>query len=220
MYNIFTRFYTLHKRNLYKFYSINSFSFFDYIFILLHQSKKCSNFRKSRELVLHLMFVALIADKISSREEKLTFTDKKIILISSLLHDIKKFKKNKEHEKINLSTINKFLDYDDKIYAHEIRYIIRYHRKGKFNKAKYKYKSTNTKNLRLLCQIVYDADKISKLFKYNTWQDCNDSVENLEIKILKIKKKLKLVNSTEILNKYVYDLNKILVTQKLKSIHI
>lgn len=107
-----------------------------------------------------------ISNEISGKGFNLNEDEKTIIIIAALLHDICKYEDNKEHNILGAKYIQDITDDEmfktskkDKRILSEI---IKYHKGGK-------PKDIDNDKTLLLCKIVHDADKISKIFKKKYW---------------------------------------------------
>lgn len=163
----------------------NSYNF--YISLLHNRNTDSDNLNLN-----HSFCVAKFANDIFNSLPDKNNELQRIIIISALLHDIKKFSaktkdEKKYHHKLDDTFIISILQQSDMTYLNYLKEIIFFH-KGKKNKAALE----ENPDLLLVAQIVHDADKISKLYKYRV---CNENLNN-------ISKKLELDSSLHLFNKH------------------
>lgn len=154
--------------------------------------------KKIKELIEHSRFVAEIAFKLLDSKCNDLECYSKEILIASLLHDICKVKENEINKKQKkndpkVSHAELAGDYIEQILSEDVNCklisdIVRYHQEGNKDMCS----STNEP----MCRIVYEADKISKVFKSDNWKEKKRSIRDSIHE--EIKSKLNLPESKEL----------------------
>lgn len=162
--------------------------------------------KKRKKLIEHSKFVATLSFRlIKEHFYYLSDTDIENIILGAILHDICKFeedkknkknKKNKKHNELGSEYVKDTLEYNE-----TISIIVLYHKNGNTKKSK---KNGNAKKVKekdlLLCKIVHDADKMSKIYKDKNW---NKKGKMKKKSIKKVNKKLKLYESKKMFDDLV-----------------
>lgn len=185
---------TSFKEKIFKQYNI------DKIINILESEKDIDN------RIIHSKKVATTVVEIAESYSEFTPIEMELMIVSSLLHDIKKEKNNNAEHSEKGAQFVLTSDILKELYSKEnlqiISTIIEYHNRGRMIVEE----NIDNKSIRKYAKIVHDADKISKIYKEKILYEITYKKENINTITYEIKNKLLLRNSEILLKEKIKDI--------------